>query len=169
MKAFFLLVLVATSLCKIKNDDIDDMINKFYPIIIGVTKGLAKSEEAKCSAVFKNNQDAIKKIVKDCVTEIKAGTDIATAVANAALKLMQIEGLMTECNALEIPSIISKFTTKEGVLEVLKNLYNNIDATWENIEGIWDKVFDEKFEEVGVHVGKILHIGTGFEVNCPLK
>lgn len=165
MKAFLLLVLVATSLCKIKNDDIDDMINELYPIIIGATKGLAEKEEAKCSAVFKNNQNDIKKIVKDCVMDIKAGTDIATAVANAALKLMLIDGLLTECNALQIPSIISKFTTKEGVLSVLKNLYKNIDTVWENIEGIWDNLFDDKYEELGVNVGKILAIATDFHVN----
>ena len=47
-------------------------------------------------------------IVKN-VDEIKAGTAVETSIQNDVIKLMGVDGLVSECNVLAMPAIINKF------------------------------------------------------------
>ena len=63
---------------------------------------MAETEEATRSQVLVNQKPKILEIVYDVIDEIKAGTEVETAIQNDAIKLMEVDGLVSECNVLAI-------------------------------------------------------------------
>ena len=78
---------------------------------------------------------------------------------------MGIDGLVSECNVLAIPAIITKITTKEGLVEIFQTLIDNIDEVYsygeKNKEGIQNKDYNAAVEALG----HILAIALDFHVN----
>ena len=110
-------------------------VDQIYDAVVALFKGMAETSECKCAAVLTNNKAQILEIVYAAIDEVKAGTPIETAVQNAALKLMGIDGLVSECNVLAMPAIITKITTKDGLVEIFQTLIDNIDEVIAIIRG----------------------------------
>ena len=88
----FILAICAVSSCKLREIPVDDV----YAAVVGIFKGLAETEAATCAGVLTKNKAQILEIVNTAIAEIKAGTAVETAIQNAALKLMGIDGLVSE-------------------------------------------------------------------------
>ena len=112
----FLLAITAVSSCKLREVPVDDI----YAGVVAFFKGMAETDEAACANVLVNQKPKILEIVYAAIDEIKAGTPAETAIQNAAIKLMGVDGLVSECNVLAMPAIITKFTTEEGLVEISK-------------------------------------------------
>ena len=163
MNKILFIFLLATVSCYSKNGEIP--VEQIYDVVVGLFKGMAQTEEARCAGVFTNQKTQILDIVYACIDEIKAGTEIATAIQNAALKLMQIEGLISECNILSMPSIITKFTTKEGLVEIFQTIIDNIDDVFAYGEQIKTAIENKDYPGAGEAFGHILAIALDFHVN----
>ena len=162
MNKFFLIFLLATVSCfPIKEVPVEDI----YNAVVGLFKGMAKTDEAKCAAVLTNQKTKILEIVYACIDEIKAGTEIATAIQNAALKLMGIDGLVSECNILAMPAIITKVTTKEGLVEIFQTLIDNIDEVFSYGEQMKAAIEKKDYPGAGEAFGHIFAIAFDFHVN----
>ena len=157
----FLLAICAVSSFKIKEVPVDDI----YAAVVGLFKGMAQTEAATCAGVLVNQKATILDIVNTCIAEIKAGTPAETAIQNAALKLMGVEGFVIECNVLAMPAIISKLTTEEGLVEVFQTLIDNIHEVFTYGQKIPDAIKNKDYPAATEALGHILSIALDFHVN----
>ena len=157
----FLLAICAVSSFKIKEVPVDDI----YAAVVGLFKGMAQTEAATCAGVLVNQKATILDIVNTCIAEIKAGTPAETAIQNAALKLMGVEGFVSECNVLAMPAIITKITTKEGLVEIFQTLIDNIDEVYSWGEKIKEGIQNKDYNAAAEALGHILAIALDFHVN----
>ena len=157
----FILAICAVSSCKLREIPVDDV----YAAVVGIFKGLAETEAATCAGVLTKNKAQILEIVNTAIAEIKAGTAVETAIQNAALKLMGIDGLVSECNVLAMPAIITKFTTKEGLVEIFQTLIDNIDEVYSYGEKIKEGIQNKDYNAAAEALGHILAIALDFHVN----
>ena len=157
----FLLAIYAVSSFKIKEVPVDDI----YAAVVGLFKGMAQTEAATCAGVLVNQKATILDIVNTCIAEIKAGTPAETAIQNAALKLMGVEGFVSECNVLAMPAIISKLTTEEGLVEVFQTLIDNIHEVFTYGQKIPDAIKNKDYPAATEALGHILSIALDFHVN----
>ena len=157
----FLLAICAVSSFKIKEVPVDDI----YAAVVGLFKGMAQTEAATCAGVLVNQKATILDIVNTCIAEIKAGTPAETAIQNAALKLMGVEGFVSECNVLAMPAIISKLTTEEGLVEVFQTLIDNIHEVFTYGQKIPDAIKNKDYPAATEALGHVLSIALDFHVN----
>ena len=104
-------------------------------------------------------------IVYAAIDEIKAGTEVETAIQNAAIKLMGVDGLVSECNVLAMPAIINKFSTEEGLIEIFQTLIDNIHEVYTYGEQIRDGIKNKDYNAAAEAAGHILSIALDFKVN----
>ena len=154
----FLLFLVSVK----AQDTTEDTI---YAAVVALFKGMAETEEAKCSAVLENQKEKILEIVHAAIDEVKAGTAVETAIQNAAMKLMGVDGLVSECNVLAMPAIINKFTDKTELVGVFQTLIDNIDEVFAYGENIRDCIKNKDYNGAAENAGHILSIALDFQVN----
>ena len=163
MNKFFvlLLALTAVSSFKLKEVPVDDI----YAAVVALFKGMAETEQATCSAVLVEHKPEILEIVMAAIDEIKAGTAVETAIQNAAIKLMGVDGLTSECNVLAMPAIINKFSTEEGLIEIFQTLIDNIHEVFTYGEQIRDGIKNKDYNAAAEAAGHILSIALDFKVN----
>ena len=99
------------------------------------------------------------------VDEIKAGTAVENAIQNAAIKLMGVDGLVSDYNVLAIFSIINKFTTEECLVENFKALIGNIHEVYTYGQQIKDGIQNKDYNAAAEAGGHILSIALDFHVN----
>ena len=164
MNKFFVVLLLALGFVSSKRIR-DIPIDQIYDGVVHLFKGMASSDEAKCAAVLTNNKAQILEIINTAIAEVKAGTPIETAIQNAALKLMGIDGFVSECNVLAMPAIITKFTTKEGLVQVFQTLIDNIDEVFSWGEKIKEGIQNKDYNAAAEAFGHIFSIAVDFHVN----
>ena len=164
MNKFLLVLLFVFVSCKnlkLKEVPVDDI----YAAVIALFRGMAETEEATCAGVLENHKNEILEIVYAAIDEVKAGTEVSTAVQNAVIKLMGVDGLVSECNVLAMPAIITKVTSKEGLVDIFQTLIDNIDEVYSHGEDI-KAAFDAKdYNAAAEAFGHILAIALDFQVN----
>jgi hypothetical protein len=158
MNKFGLILLLIASVCSITEDEI-------YEAVVRLVKGMAETEEAACSAVLVKQKEKILEIVHQAIDEINSGVDSSTAIQNALIKLMGVDGLVSECNVLAMPAIITKVTSKDGLVDIFQTCIDKIDEIYSYGEEI-KAAFDEKdYYSAAEAFGHILSIALDFQVN----
>ena len=155
---FGLFLLLLASVCTITEDEI-------YSYVVSLFKGMAETEEATCSEVLVKQKVRILEIVHEAIDEINAGTDTSTALQNALIKLMGVDGLVSECNVLAMPAIITKVTSKEGLVDIFQSCIDNIDDIYSFGEDIKAAFDAEDYNAAAEAFGHILSIAIDFQVN----
>ena len=126
---------------------------------------LEMAEEATCAAVLENQKPKILEIVYATIDEINAGTEFETAIQNALLKLLGVDGLVSECNVLAMPALINKVTTKEGLVEIFQTMIDNIDEVFAYGEEIKTGIQNKDYNAAAEALGHIVGIAFDFHVN----
>ena len=158
MNKFALLVLLFAAVCTIDEDEI-------YSYVVSLVKGMAETDEAACAGVLVKQKSKILEIVHQAIDEINSGVDTSTALQNALIKLMGVDGLVSECNVLAMPAIITKVTSKDGLVDIFQTCIDNIDEIYSYGEQI-KAAFDEKdYNAAAEAFGHILSIAIDFQVN----
>ena len=158
MNKFGLILLLIASVCSITEDEI-------YEAVVRLVKGMAETEEAACSDILVKQKEKILEIVHQAIDEINSGVDSSTAIQNALIKLMGVDGLVSECNVLAMPAIITKVTSKDGLVDIFQTCIDNIDEIYSYGEEI-KAAFDEKdYYTAAEAFGHILSIALDFQVN----
>ena len=158
MNKFALLVLLFAAVCTIDEDEI-------YSYVVSLFKGMAETDEALCSGVLVKQKDKILEIVHACIDEINSGVDASTALQNALIKLMGVDGLVSECNVLAMPAIITKVTSKDGLVEIFQTCIDNIDEIYSYGEDIKAAFDEENYNAAAEAFGHIVAIALDFTVN----
>jgi len=163
MNKFILVLLLATSCFSFKLREIPE--DDIYAAVVALFRGLAETDEFACAGVLVNQKEPILKIVHEAADEIAAGEDTNTVIQNAVIKLMGVDGLVSECNVLAMPAIITKVTSKDGLVDIFQALIDNIDEVYSYGEDI-KAAFDEKdYNAAAEAFGHILAIALDFTVN----
>ena len=155
------LALTAVSSFKLKEVPVDDI----YAAVVALFRGLAETEEATCAGVLVDQKPKILEIVYAAIDEVKAGADLQTALQNAAIKLMGVDGLVSECNVLAMPALVNKFTTEDGLVELFQTCIDNIHEIFTFGEQIRDAVQAKDWNAAAEAAGHILAIALDFQVN----
>ena len=161
MNKFILILLLATSCLNFKIKDEDEV----YAAVVALFKGMAETDEAACAGVLTKQKEPILKIVHEAQAEIESGVDIQTALQNAVIKLMGVDGLISECNVLAMPAIITKVTSKEGLVEIFQTLIDNIDEVYDYGQAAVAALEDDDLNTAAEAFGHILSIALDFTVN----
>ena len=97
--------------------------------------------------------------------KLKPELKLVHAAQNAVIKLMGVDGLVSECNVLAMPAIVTKVTSKDGLVEIFQTLIDNIDDVYSYGESI-KAAFDAKdYNAAAEALGHILSIALDFQVN----
>ena len=160
----FLVVLLLIGSClnfRMRDVPVDDI----YAAVVALFRGMAETEQATCAGVLEKQKDKILEIVYAAIDEAKSGTDISTVIQNAVQKLMNVDGLVSECNVLAMPAIVTKVTTKEGLVEIFQTAIDNIDAIYDYGTNIKDAIIAKDYNKAAENLGHILSIVLDFQVN----
>ena len=141
MNKFGLILLLIASFSTFTSQEIPE--DDIYAAVVALFKGMAETDEAARAGVLVKQKDKILEFVHAIIDEIESGVDTGTALQNALLKLMGVDGLVSECNVLAIPSIITKVTSKDGLVDIFQTCIDNIDEIYSYEEDI-KAAFDEK-------------------------
>ena len=158
MNKFVLLLFLFASVFTIEEDEI-------YSYVVSLVKGMAETDEAACAGVLVKQKTKILEIVHQAIDEINSGVDTNTALQNALIKLMGVDGLVSECNVLAMPAIITKVTSKDGLVDIFQTCIDNIDDIYAHGEDIKAAFDEENYNAAAEAFGHILAIALDFTVN----
>ena len=126
-------------------------------------KGMAKTEEAKCSTVIINEKERITKIIYEAIDDYYT-KDLNTAIQVAIIKLVDSDDLVDECNVLGMISLMGKISTKDGIVGVFQNIIDNMNDIYSYGEQI-KAAFDEKnYNNMAEYFGHIISLAINFNV-----
>ena len=163
MNKFLVILLLAASCLNFKLREVDEDV--IYEAVVSLFRGMAETDEQACAGVLVKQKDKIMVIVHAAIDEINSGVDVSTALQNALIKLMGVDGLVSECNVLAMPAIITKVTSKDGLVDIFQALIDNIDEVYSFGEDI-KAAFDEKdYNAAAEAFGHILALALDFTVN----
>ena len=139
-------------------------VDLLFEVFSSLFKGMAKTEEAKCSAVILNEKDRITKIINEAIDDYNSqGLNVAIQVA--IIKLVDSDELVDECRILAMESIFGRILTKDGLVDVFQNVIDNMSDIYSYGEQI-KAGFDEKdYNKVAESFGHILSLALNFNVN----
>ena len=163
MNKFLLILLLATSCLNFKLTEITE--DEIYDLVVSLFKGMAETDEAACAGVLVKQKEKVLEIVNAAIDEINSGVDVGTALQNALIKLMGVDGLVSECNVLAMPAIITKVTSKDGLVDIFQTLIDNIDDVYAFGEDIKAALDESDYNGAVEALGRILAIALDFQVN----
>ena len=153
----FLVVLLLIGSClnfKLREVPVDDI----YAAVVSLFRGMAQTEEATCAGVLEKQKDKVLEIVYAAIDEVKAGTEVSVAIQNAVIKLIGVDGFVSECNVLAMPAIITKVTTKDGLVDIFQTAIDNIDEIYDYGLNIKDAFDAKDYNLAAENFGHILSI-----------
>lgn len=157
----FLLAIMTVSSHKLGEVPVDEI----YSAVVALFRGMAETDDATCAAAVLKGKEKILAIVDAAIEEAQAGADIQTVISNAVIKLMGVDGLVSECNVLAMPAIITKVTSKEGLVEIFQALIDNIDDVYDYGMQIKDAIGNKDYDAAAEALGHILSIALDFQVS----
>ena len=163
MNKFLVILLLAASCLNFKLREVDE--DAIYDAVVSLFRGMAETDEQACAGVLVKQKDKIMVIVHAAIDEINSGVDVSTALQNALIKLMGVDGLVSECNVLAMPAIITKVTSKEGLVDIFQTLIDNIDDVFSYGEDIKAAFDVSDYNAAAEALGHILAIALDFQVN----
>ena len=163
MNKFIVILLLAASCLNFKLSEISE--DEIYDIVVSLFRGMAETDEQACAGVLVKQKDKILVIVHAAIDEINSGVDVSTALQNALIKLMGVDGLVSECNVLAMPAIITKVTSKDGLVDIFQTLIDNIDEVYSYGEDIKAAFDESNYNAAAEAFGHILAIALDFQVN----
>ena len=163
MNKFLVILLLAASCLNFKLREVDE--DAIYDAVVSLFRGMAETDEQACAGVLVKQKDKIMVIVHAAIDEINSGVDVSTALQNALIKLMGVDGLVSECNVLAMPAIITKVTSKDGLVDIFQALIDNIDEVYSYGEDIKAALDDSDYNAAAEAFGHILAIALDFQVN----
>ena len=185
MNKFLVILLLAASCLNFKLREVDE--DAIYDAVVSLFRGMAETDEQACAGVLVKQKDKIMVIVHAAIDEINSGVDVSTALQNALIKLMGVDGLVSECNVLAMPAIITKVTSKDGLVsecnvlampaiitkvtskdglvDIFQALIDNIDDVYSYGEDIKAAFDDSDYNAAAEAFGHILAIALDFQVN----
>ena len=136
-------------------------IGQIYDYIVVVIKGMTDSSDYKCVNTLTKNKETIVNEIKAAIQEIKNGADIKSTLISHGMKLMTVDGLMTNCKLMDLVMNYSKYLKASYFQQVGYNLVQHSTE----IEALIQEIIKSNIEGKLLAVGKIIRIVTGLTVS----
>ena len=159
MNKFGLLLLVLTIGVSVQQTNID--INKLYDKFAILVRGLANSEDYKCSATLVSKKAEMLGIINKILAEVKAGKKFKDAVYAHLFDFLGVDGLGTNCNLFKVADTFLGLMNEAGIKKIGNNIANNSKAIYGLFNDILTK---ESLDDKLVAAGKIIKIVTNIYV-----
>ena len=159
MNKFGLLLLVLTIGVSVQQTNID--INKLYDKFAILVRGLANSEDYKCSATLVSKKAEMLGIINKILAEVKAGKKFKDAVYAHLFDFLGVDGLGTNCNLFKVADTFLGLMNEAGIKKIGNNIANNSKAIYGHFNDILTK---ESLDDKLVAAGKIIKIVTNIYV-----
>lgn len=161
MKVLAIICLVALSNSLLPFfDDVTDEIDE----MIGMYKGMCKTEEYKCAHVFIDNKEKVVAAFQKAEKDIEEGKDPIEVAFELASFIRGLDGFIDQCRVFEMREVIEMLLNKEGFKTLLKNMIDNWDDIWEAGQKEEEARKAGKCEEQGKWGGVAFRLATGFWV-----
>ena len=161
-KLGLLLLLLISSASSLKLREIP--VDLVFQLFSSFFKGMAKTEEAKCSNVMLNEKERIIKIINEAIDDYNSGKGLNVAVQVAVIKLVDSDELVDECNILAMEPVMGKIATKDGIVEVFQNIIDNMAEIYSYGEKL-KPAFDAKdYNSIAEYLGHMIALALNFHV-----
>ncbi len=134
--------------------DVDDVYDKF----VIIARGLADSNEYKCSNQLSNNRNTILPRVVELIKNLKDKDAIRGALTGFAFQLILIDGIFDDCNIWDTISKLLSIMTASGISNMGQNMKDNASE----LEGLIKELTEANNQDTRLLViGKIIRKITG--------
>ena len=158
MNKFRLLFVFLIISVSVQQTDIDDSI---IDKIVAFVKGLADSENCKCSDTIIEHRSEISAIINDLIADLNAQKKIADIILGYAFRLMDAPNLKKNCNSWDSINKLLGLLKESGIKEFGNKIANN-NA---DIYNLSKEIFNSTDANVTFKdIGKIIKITTDIYV-----
>ena len=135
-------------------------------IIKGFIEGLTKEgESGKCKSDIVKSKEKILQVFKELFKDIISGKDLLSSLYSAVTKLLNVDGVVTDCRLMNLLTVISEIITDDGRKEIIKRVSNNRELLKTYVYGFYNSVKNTKLEEASKYIGKAFQVVLNFYVN----
>ena len=154
-RLLFVFLIISVSVQQTDTDD--SIIDK----IVAFVKGLANSEDCKCSDTIIEHKTEILAIINDLIADLNAQKKIADIILGYAFRLMDVPDLKKNCNAWDSINKLLGLLKESGIKEFGNKIANN-NA---DIYNLSKEIFNSTDANVTFKdIGKIIKITTDIYV-----
>ena len=141
------------SLLDIKEDD-------YFEFIAGIFAGMKEKDDKKESECYKDiikGKSKIMKKITEGMKKLDEGKGIGETITGILFSLVTVEGLVVDCNLLNLGSnIFNKVTSFKDMTELFMNLMVDADEYMSYSMQVYDNLFKKNLKECGKYIGKII-------------
>ena len=154
----FLLAISYTQSEVIDGIDVDELYDK----LINFAKGMAKTNEYKCSNILTTHRTAIYPYVVDIIKNLKNPEKLEEIFDTSNIKLWNVDGLRDNCSIDLIKDFLANITQPARIGNLADNIISNAEPI--------SKLLNEYLENTDkdgklIIIGKIIRIVTGISLN----
>ena len=150
-----------SSLLDIKEED-------YFEFIAGIFAGMKEKEDEKESECYKDilkGKSKIMKKINDGMKKLDEGKGFGETLTGIIFGLVTVEGLVVDCNLLNLGSnIFNKVTSFKGMTELLMNIMSDSGVYLLYGGLIYDNFLKKNLKECGKYIGKIISKVFDFHV-----
>ena len=141
------------SLLDIKEDD-------YFEFIAGIFAGMKEKDDEKESECYKDilkGKSKIMKQINDGMKKLDEGKGLGETMTGILFGLVTVEGLVVDCNLLNLGSnIFNKVTSFKDMTELFMNLMMNSDEYLSYGGEVYENFLKKNLKECGKSIGKII-------------
>ena len=158
LELFFCLLLVISFT---QTEEIDEYnVTELYDKFTIIAKGMAETNETKCSYILINYRKTIFPVVKAVFENFNDKEKLNKIFTAAALPLMMIPNIVKDCNLNKIIDTLPKFINLKA--DEIKNIGQTVIDHADELEQIVKEFFGStEIEGKYIAAGKIIRIITG--------
>ena len=149
------------SLLDIKEDD-------YFEFIAGIFAGMKEKDDEKESECYKDilkGKSKIMKKINDGMKKMDEGKGFGETLTGILFGLVTVEGLVVDCNLLNLGSnIFNKITSFKDMTELLMNIMSDSGVYLLYGGLIYDNFLKKNLKECGKYIGKIISKVFDFHV-----
>ncbi len=94
-----------------------------------------------------------------------SGKDLLSSLYSAVTKLLNVDGVVTDCRLMNLLTVISEIITDDGSKEIIKRVSTSRENLKTYVYGFYDSVKNKKLEDASKYIGKAVQIVLNFYVN----
>ncbi len=161
MKLLSLLVFIFLLFSLSKESDISDaFIDSIYDYLPYIINGISSSNSTQCSQIFLKNKQKLLPLLQDVISGLLDGASIAKIGLIYALRVTQINGLITKCKLIDLGIFLDGFDSQDKIEDIGQAIQNNnkelyyLERDIKNAKDLEDRLY---------YFGKIIYNIINFE------
>ncbi len=128
--------------------------NKLYDILISLTKGMARTENAVCSSLLVQKRSTLFPVVKEIAKKIEAGRTISPVTY-----FIKLYYIVDDCDLYRLSEVIDEIQTESGIRNAGYSIADNSGSIYNIVQEMFTS------DDIFVEIGKIISIVLNYYVS----